>query len=59
MCKRLRLNKAGITIAFKMMILGRQQGGDRLFRSSPTDNTPKIFIWKAITKEVRTDEYGS
>jgi len=35
-------------IAFKIMILGRQQGGDRPFRPSPTDNAPKIFILKAI-----------
>jgi len=30
------------------MILGRQQGGDRPFRPSPTDNAPIIFILKAI-----------
>jgi len=41
-------------IAFKIMILGRQQGGDRPFfsRPFPTDNAPKIFILKAILLDI-------
>jgi hypothetical protein len=48
-------------IAFKIMILGRQQGGDRPFRSSPTDNAPKIFIMKAMVlkKEVDNEDEKS
>jgi hypothetical protein len=43
------------------MILGRQQGGDKPFLSSPTDNAPKIFILKAVVlkKEVDNEDEKS
>jgi len=36
-------------IGFKIMILGRIEGGRRTRRTSTTDNTPKIFILKPIS----------